>query len=132
MIALDTSVIVRIVTEDDPDQLKAAREVFKADSLWVCKTVLLETEWVLRYSYGLDPKSILNVFRKLLGYPQLQVEDRHTVLRAIMFCQLGLDFADALHLASSNSAARFVTFDQPFAKAASRLDEDPAVELLRS
>jgi predicted nucleic-acid-binding protein len=130
VIALDTNVIVRIVTEDDPKQLKAALKVFKADSLWICKTVLLETEWVLRYSYGLSPKSILSTFRKLLGYPQLQVEDRQAVLWALRLFEQGLDFADALHLASSRGAARLVTFDQPFAKAARSLEGGPTVELL--
>ena len=44
MISLDTSGIVRVV--------------MKLDGLWLCKTVLLETEWVLRYSYKLgdDPR----------------------------------------------------------------------------
>jgi predicted nucleic-acid-binding protein len=130
VIALDTNVLVRIVTEDDPGQLKAALAIFKSDSLWTCKTVLLETEWVLRYSYDLAPEAIRTVFRKLLGYPQLQVEDRQAVLRALKLYEQGLDFADALHLASSGDADRFVTFDQPFAKAARRLEGGPTVELL--
>ncbi|HEV8582272.1 MAG TPA: hypothetical protein VGX68_24645 [Thermoanaerobaculia bacterium] len=37
------------MTADDPDQTAAAREVFETGELWICKTVLLETEWVLRY-----------------------------------------------------------------------------------
>lgn len=131
MIAVDTNVIVRIVTEDDPGQLKAALKIFKSDRLWICKTVLLETEWVLRYSYNLGPEPIRTVFRNLLGYPQLQVEDRQAVLRALQLFELGLDFADALHLASSGDADRFVTFDQPLFKAARPLEAGPAVELLR-
>jgi predicted nucleic-acid-binding protein len=130
VIALDTNVIIRIVTADDPRQLKVALEVFEADSLWVCKTVLLETEWVLRYSYNLAPESIREVFRKFLGYPRLQVEDRETVLRALLLFERGLDFADALHLASSGEADRFATFDRPLAKAARGLEDGPTVELL--
>ena len=130
MIALDTNVIIRVVTADDPRQLKIALEVFEADSLWICKTVLLETEWVLRYSYNLDPESIREVFRRLLGYPQFQVEDLDAVLRALMLFERGLDFADALHLASSGEAERFVTFDRPFAKAARSLEDGSTVELL--
>ncbi len=130
MIALDTNVIIRVVTADDPRQLKVALEVFEADSLWVCKTVLLETEWVLRYSYKLDPASIHEIFRKLLGYPRFQIEDRDAVLRALMLFERGLDFADALHLVSSAEAERFVTFDRPFAKAAHGLEDSSTVELL--
>jgi predicted nucleic-acid-binding protein len=130
VIALDTNVIVRVVTADDPRQLKIALKVFEADSLWVCKTVLLETEWVLRYSYRLDPGSIYEVFRKLLGYSRFKVEDRDSVLRALMLFERGLDFADALHLASSGEAGRFATFDRPLAKAAHGLEDGPTVELL--
>lgn len=132
MIALDTNVIVRLVTADDPGQLKAARAVFEAGDLWVCKTVLLETEWVLRYSYELGRPAIREVFRKLLGYPQLQMEDRSAVLRALILYDRGLDFGDALHLASSGNADRFATFDRPLAKRTRDLEDGPAVVLLRS
>lgn len=131
MIALDTNVIVRIVTADDPYQLEAARGVFQAGDLWICKTVLLETEWVLRYSYKLKPPAIQSTFRKLLGYPRLQVEDRSAVFRALILFKQGLDFADALHLASSGEADQFATFDRPLATAAQDFGEGPSVLLLR-
>jgi predicted nucleic-acid-binding protein len=98
MIALDTNVIVRVVTRDDPQQVPAAVAVMRSGDLWVSKTVLLETERVLRYSYKLNPAAIAEAFRKLLGYRPLQVEDRGTVLRALAWFQKGLDFADALQL----------------------------------
>jgi predicted nucleic-acid-binding protein len=132
VIALDTNVIVRLVTADDPGQLQAARAVFEAGDLWVGKTVFLETEWVLRYSYELRRPAIREVFRKLLGYPQLQVEDRSAVLRALTLYSQGLHFGDALHLASSRDAERFATFDQPLAKKTRGLAEGPVVVLLRS
>jgi predicted nucleic-acid-binding protein len=132
VIALDTNVIVRLVTADDPGQLKAARAIFEAGDLWVCKTVFLETEWVLRYTYKLKQPAIGGVFRKLLGYPQLQVEDRSAVIRALALYDQGLDFGDALHLTSSGDADRFATFDQPFAKKARGLEVGPAVVLLQS
>lgn len=133
MTAVDTNVIVRVVTQDDPEQLVAALEVFRRGSLFLCKTVLLETEWVLRYSYKLDRETIGGAFRKLLGYPRLQVEDRGTVLQALAWYVEGLDFADALHLASSGGAHQLATFDRPLAKDAPAILEGrgPAVELLR-
>jgi predicted nucleic-acid-binding protein len=132
VIALDTNVIVRLVTADDSDQLKAARAVFEAGDLWVCKTVFMETEWVLRYSYELSPPAIREVFRKLLGYPRLQVEDRIAVLWALSLYDQGLDFADALHLASSGEADQFATFDQPLARKTRGLKDGPVVVLAES
>jgi len=131
VIALDTNVIVRIVTADDPGQLRAATAVFETEDLWVCKTVLLETEWVLRYTYELSRSAIREIFRKLLGYPRLQVEDRSAVLWALNLYDQGVDFADALHLASSGDADRFATFDRPLAKRTRDLEGGPSVILLR-
>jgi predicted nucleic-acid-binding protein len=132
MIALDTNVIIRVVTADDPEQLAIALEILRSGELWVCKTVLLETEWVLRYSYELPSATVLEALRRLLGYRGLQVEDRGAVLQALSLLESGMDFADALHLASSTGAERFVTFDRPLAKMAGKARREglPEVELL--
>lgn len=131
MTALDTNVLVRIVTGDDPDQsARAAGLLEQADSLWIAKTVLLELEWVLRYSYGLPASTIGETFRRLLGFRKMQVEDRAAVIQALAAYSSGMDFADSLHLASSAQAERLATFDRKLAKAALALDAAPAVDLL--
>jgi predicted nucleic-acid-binding protein len=132
MIALDTNVLVRVVTADDPKQLEAALRVMQSEALWICKTVLLETEWVLRYTYELPPDVIQEAFRKLLGLPTLQVEQRGSVLQALSLYDKGMDFADALHLTSSREAERFATFDRNLAKLARAegTNDLPAVEWL--
>jgi predicted nucleic-acid-binding protein len=118
MIALDTNVLVRVVTADDPEQLEAALVVMRSEALWICKTVLLETEWVLRFTYKLRREAVLAAFRKLLGLPTLQVEQRGSVLQALSLYEKGMDFADALHLTSSGEAERFATFDRELAESA--------------
>jgi predicted nucleic-acid-binding protein len=134
MIALDTNVLVRLVTADDPEQLEIALKVFRSGPLWIPKTVLLETEWVLRYCYELAPDAIFNALRRLLGLRNLQVEDRGAVLRALSLFEAGVDFADALHLASSSDAERFATFDRTLEQRAGKVQHEglPPVELLRS
>ena len=132
MIALDTNVLVRVVTADDPDQLSSALKIFGSGPLWIPKTVLLETEWVLRFSYDLAPNAILDALRGLLGLRNLQVEDRGAVLLALSLFETGVDFADALHLASCKGAERFATFDRTLARRALKAhrQELPQVELL--
>ncbi|MFY9824095.1 MAG: type II toxin-antitoxin system VapC family toxin [Thermoanaerobaculia bacterium] len=132
MIALDTNVVVRVVTADDPAQTETALAVMRSEALWVCKTVLLETEWVLRYTYKLSREVIFSVFRKLLGLPALQVEQRSVVLRALSLYEKGMDLADALHLVSSGEAELFATFDRELAIFASSEEGSdlPAVEWL--
>ena len=58
-------------------------------------------------------------------------EARNSVIRALTLYDQGFDFGDALHLTSSGGADRFATFDQPFAKGASGLEEEPVVVLLQ-
>ena len=131
MIALDTNVLVRLVTRDDPKQADLARQVMESDRSWVSKTVLLELEWVLRYSYGLPRETIARVVTSLLGNRAIEIEDRSAVVHALRWYTGGLDFADALHLSSSRSAERFATFDQRLAGTAKALVVEPQVELLR-
>lgn len=130
MIALDTSVIVRVLTRDDPQQAEVAARVMESERLWLCKTALLETEWVLRHLYKKGREEIDRAFRKLLGLRRLDVEDRAAVGRALFWYSQGMDFADALHLASSKGALQFVTFDRDLALAARGIADCPAVDLL--
>lgn len=132
MIGLDTNVVVRVVTGDDPDQLAAALEIMRRESLFLAKSVLLETEWVLRYSYRLRRETIAQTFEKLLGYRNLRIEHPLAVARALDWYLQGMDFADALHLTSSGEAERFVTFDRPLADTVARIGALPVVQLLRT
>ena len=130
MISLDTNVVVRVVTADDPKQLAIALQVMRSEGLWLSKTVLLETEWVLRYTYKLSRETVLETFARLLGYRNLSVEAPEQVHSALELYRGGMDFADALHLAASTGADRFVTFDRDLALGARRLEVQPVVELL--
>ena len=51
MTAVDTNVVIRLLTADDPKQAAAATSLFAAGPIWIAKTVLLETGWVLQSGY---------------------------------------------------------------------------------
>lgn len=112
MIAVDTNVVVRLLVRDDEDQATRAAALFEGNQIYVCKTVLLETEWVLRFSYELDGAAILSALRSLAGLPQVTVEDAPAVAESLDLLEAGMDFADALHMTSSGGAAQFATFDK--------------------
>jgi len=116
VVAVDTNLLVRLLTNDHAARAARAAAVFRAAQVFVAKTVLLETEWVLRYSYELPADAIARAYLGLLGVPTVTVEDVSTVHRAIRMLGEGIDFADALHLASSAGAERFVTFDARLVK----------------
>jgi predicted nucleic-acid-binding protein len=121
VLAVDTNLVVRLVTNDDKAQATRAKAVFAANDILVPKTVLLETEWVLRFTYELDRPSILRGLRGVLGMANVTGEDGANVAKALDWYEGGLDLADALHLAASGDARRFATFDAKLAKRAKGL-----------
>ena len=127
MIAVDTNVVVRLLTNDDPAQAARAADLLARERVLVPKTVLLETEWVLRYSYEIPQPVVLAAIRKLLGLSQVAAEDATAIARALELYEGGMDFADALHLASTRDATAFATFDTRLSK---RAGQESAVRVL--
>ena len=128
MIAVDTNLVVRILTNDDPNQARRAVKILKSDDIFIPKTVLLETEWVLRHAYEIKRSKIIFGFQKLIGLPNLRVEDPDSVYQAISWYENKLDFADALHLASSKKCASFATFDSSLIKKAQQISSMEMVD----
>ena len=120
MHAVDTNVLVRLLTGDDIEQTKRAATLFKKEAIYIPKTVLLETEWVLRRLYRLEPKAVVSAFRKVSGLASVEIEHPLVVTQALQWCDGGMDFADALHLASSHASEKFATFDAKLKKSAPR------------
>ena len=131
MIALDTNILVRVLTRDDPAQADVAAGVMRSDALFVCASVLLELEWVLRFAYRFERAEIHGALVRLLGLPTLHVEARESVTEAIVAYEAGMDFADALHLFScAPGVTEFATFDRELAKRAGRIESAPRVRLV--
>lgn len=118
MTAVDTNVVVRLLTGDDVEQAAAAKSLLASEPIWIAKTVLLETGWVLRSVYGFNEETIRNALGKLLGLKNVQVEDQTAVAAALAVH--GIELADAIHLSSRPTGAAFVSFDQSFVRAAQR------------
>ena len=118
MIAVDANLLVRILTNDDPNQARRAVKILKSDDIYIPKTVLLETEWVLRHAYEVGRSAIAVGFQKLLGLPNVSVEDPDSIYQAISWYENKFDFADALHLASGRRCESFATFDSSLIKKA--------------
>jgi predicted nucleic-acid-binding protein len=112
VIALDTNVLGRFLTRDDPRQAVRARALIETGAVFVPRTVVLETEWVLRAIYGFERRAIAAGLERLLALPAVAIEDGPRVASALAWYGQGLDFADALHLASSAQAEAFATFDR--------------------
>jgi predicted nucleic-acid-binding protein len=126
-VAIDTNLIVRYVTRDDPVQERQARAVFLSRWIFVPRTVLLETEWVLRFTYKYSAEQIADVLTMIVDNERVEVEDAAATRRAIAAFRQGLDFADALHLSACGDVETFLTFDRPLFKRAASVFAKPVV-----
>lgn len=128
MLAIDTNLIVRYLTDDHPTQSSRARALIDSQPVFVAVTVMLEVEWVLRSAYGLAPLEIARTLRAFSGLPTVEVEDGTVVSSALDLSERGLDFADALHLGKSAHCVGLATFDRKFVTAAQAAGYDGVQE----
>jgi predicted nucleic-acid-binding protein len=120
MTAVDTNVVIRLLTADDPKQAAAATSLFAAGPIWIAKTVLLETSWVLQSVYGFDARAVRNALTRLLGLRNVHAEDKPSIAAALALTAHGVELADAIHLTSRPPGAAFVSFDQSLVRRANR------------
>jgi len=112
MNGVDTNIIVRFLTGDDPRQSEKARAVLKKPDIFVAETVMLEAEWVLRHAYRFETAAIHDAFIKLCGLPNVVLPNPHRMQTALHWYADGMDFGGALHLASSQACGTFFSFDR--------------------
>ncbi len=125
MISIDTNVIVRYLVADEPEQFRSATALIEGETVFVSLTVVLEVEWVLRAKYRLDRSAILSALRKFAGLSTIAAEDPAILAQALDWAELGMDFADALHLACSIECEAFASFDRGLARAAAKVGALP-------
>ena len=120
MIAVDTNVVVRLLTEDDKQQTEVAKSLFASGPIWISKTVLLESGWVLKFDYGFTEAAIREALTELLGLRHVFTEDKPGMVAALSMTARGVGFADAMHLSSAPAGVTFVSFDRTFIRRAKR------------
>jgi predicted nucleic-acid-binding protein len=121
VITIDTNILVRFLINDDAIQHQKAKQLFLDHPIYILKTVLLETEWVLHGAFDLPKNTVGMALQKLLLLQNVNFEGKEVVFQAISYYERGMDFADALHLASSPTHNIFKTFDKKLIRNASRL-----------
>jgi predicted nucleic-acid-binding protein len=119
--AVDTNVLVRLVTRDDARQVGAAEE-FVERGAWVSHLVLAEATWVLTSVYERSPADIATAVDMLLNHEHLTLQDPDAVAAAVedFRDRPALGFSDCLVLAIARKAGHLPlgTFDRNLAKMA--------------
>jgi predicted nucleic-acid-binding protein len=121
MRAVDTNVLVRLLTRDDPKQVAAA-ESFVSAGAWVPHLAIAEATWVLASVYKRDARAIATAVEMLLNHAQLTVQDSDVVAAALAQFRRHptVGFSDCLMLEVARKAghAPLGTFDRDFGKVA--------------
>ncbi len=91
MIGLDTNVLVRYITRDDPEQYRAAKAFLESKCTqeepgYVNVVVLCELVWVLTGAYEADRKDVVRILNQLLRTRQLHIANRDAVRAALRTC----------------------------------------------
>jgi predicted nucleic-acid-binding protein len=104
-VSVDTNVLVRLITGDDPRQAAAA-VAFVRPGAWVSHLVLAETSWVLTYVHELGPEQVASAVEMLLDHQDLTVQDAEVVARALAKFRAhpALGFSDCLVLEVARQA----------------------------
>jgi predicted nucleic-acid-binding protein len=113
VIALDTSVLARLLLGDDPDQQLLAERLVHDNACCVGWSVLVELCWVLERSANLPRAKVAAAFRLLQEIDGISFHSEDAFDWAIARYEGGADFADMVHLASALShSTGFATFDR--------------------
>jgi predicted nucleic-acid-binding protein len=119
MRAVDTNVLVRLITRDDGKQVAAA-ERFVAKGAWLPHLALAEATWVLGSVYRLGPKQIAAAVGMLLNHESLTVQDADVAAAALVqfLKRPAVGFSDCLMLEIARRAGHIPlgTFDRDFGK----------------
>jgi predicted nucleic-acid-binding protein len=128
MRAVDTNVLVRLITRDDSRQAASA-ESFIDKGAWVSVLALAEATWVLATVYELNPKDLATTIEMLLNHRDLVLQDPDTVASALELFRAkpALGFSDCLMLQLARKAGHLPlgTFDRNLAKAEEAISINP-------
>ena len=119
MRAVDTNVVVRLVTRDEPRQTARA-EAFVAKGAWVSHIVLVEVIWVLDSVFELPHKQLVTAIDMLLNHRDLVLQEPEVVSAALARFRRRprLGFSDCMVLESARKAGHvpLATFDKDLGK----------------
>jgi predicted nucleic-acid-binding protein len=124
MIGLDTNILVRYLTQDDPAQSLKATQIIEGQLTeenpgFISIVAMVETVWVLERGYNLAANEIVAAVERVLQTDVLVVENEQEVFTAMNALKRGQgSFADAViaALGARAGCSRTLTFDRKAAR----------------
>jgi predicted nucleic-acid-binding protein len=120
VIGLDTNILVRYLTLDDPVQSATATEIIErrlslANPGFISVVTMAETVWVLDRAYGFTDSQIAAAIERVLQIEVLVIENERAVFTAMVALKSAKGtFADALiaELGARAGCSHTLTFDK--------------------
>jgi predicted nucleic-acid-binding protein len=120
MRAVDTNVLVRLLTRDDPKQAAAADAFVSKGACWVSHLVLVETTWVLDSVFDVTPARLAVAVEMLLNHRDLVLQEPEVVAAALASHRKNpkVGFSDCMVLETARKAGHVPlgTFDRSLGK----------------
>lgn len=121
MIALDTNILVRYLTADDPEQFELASELIERrlaieDGGFVSIPVLCEMLWTLRSRYGRSQHQLRAIVVELLESANIVVDEAPVVRSALALPSIEVTDAIIHQIGLARGCEGTVTLDQDFAR----------------
>ena len=99
-IAVDTNILIRLITADDPKQLKLVEKLIREydghGQIFISLLVVQEVYWVLEHFYNWKKEDILNAIEDILRAKQFFIEHELAVKMAVSKSRKNEEFSDAL------------------------------------
>lgn len=124
MIGVDTNILVRYLTQDDPVQAEIVEQIFNQyatcpNSIFINNIVICELVWVLERGYKYSRESISKAIKQILSTEEFIFEDQEVLWISLNnYNQIKVDFSDALvgELNKKYGCAITFTFDKTAVK----------------
>lgn len=119
-VVIDTNLLVRYLTEDDPQKAKAVEVLLSRAGrgelkILIPSVVIAELVWVLESSYQMETKEISELVEAVLNTPGIEVTEKSVLISAIrLYREKGMDFVDAwiTEFAKDKRIKMIYTFDR--------------------
>jgi len=117
---IDTNLLVRYLTEDDPEKAKSVERLLKRAGrgeirILLPSVVIAEFVWVLESHYKMEAGEISELVGAILNTPEVEAQDKNILREALKtYEKKGIDFVDAwiLEFARDRKIKTVYTFDK--------------------
>ena len=119
---LDTNIIIRYLTDDDPKKADLCEKLFEQvkkgkQKLFLSDLVIAETIWILEGAYNYPKEKLVECIQKILNTPNIEFENRDLLLNAIGLYQLeNIDYIDAYNVTvmENKKIKEIYSYDEDF------------------